>query len=774
MKKRKRNLAVLVILILIAGLTGCGTSSKEEETETTVQGRLVEEEVEMPQGMTNIFAMGKLEDGSIEIFGNDYNTGKNYIAISGKEGESWQVTELEDLNYSYISAASVAENGSVAIFGSFRQEDNSAKMALKIISPEKEITYLNYEFPDTDDSQLNQNMANIQKDLGKEEAETQIYNMNHGVEQCAYDSSGNLFIKDIQGNIYKMNISTGEMEKSCGFEQGELQYFAVEGKRLYAITQKGVSIYSTEDGSELPKDHVLIQMIKENPLTSWGYGCFEIAFTQKDDRNLVYVNHQGLFYHQEQGSISEQLLDANNSYLCDNTISFHGIESVGEAGYLVGIHMGETSKLLKYTYDENAEAVVKKQLNIYALEDSELLRQVVSKYRIQYPDVLVQVTIGMDGNSGITAEEAIRTLNTEIMAGKGPDVLVLDGMPVESYIQKGMLVDISPVLEKVEKEDGLFINIKEVYTKNGKAYSMPSRFLMEVVEGEEKAVTAASTLPELAAYAKKLAQGGNGGIFPEIGAKGILMELYQADSVNWLGEDGTIQEESLKNYLEAARTIYNVERFSAQGAYEEFYESFESVCEIGGTAQVYVVDRLTGWNQIAFGTLGSVSGYREMLSIEAKIGGINELWNTGEQKSFLPYLMMGIVSTTEKQQEAEDFLKIMFSKECGEISGCGFPVNRAAYNSQCDVLLSREDTAKETTSYTLGDGTEISYETLKLSKDNIKQLTSKIESLNEAVITDRVIQDFVLEEGMKYLKQEQSLEETVTEIMQKANLYLAE
>jgi ABC-type glycerol-3-phosphate transport system substrate-binding protein len=774
MKKRKRSLAVLLILMLVAGLTGCGISSKEKETETTVQGRLVEKEVEIPKGMTNIFAMGKLSDGSIEIFGNDYSTGKNYIAVSDKEGENWQVTELENLNYSYISAASVAENGSVAIFGSFWQEDKSAKMALKIISPEKEIICLNYEFPDTDDSQLNQNQANMQKDLGKEEAEIQIYNTNHAVEQCAYDISGNLFVKDIQGNIYKMNTSTGEMEKFCGFEQGELQYFTVEGKRLYAINQKEVNIYSTEDGSELLKDDVLNQMIKENPISGSAYGCYGIAFTQEEDKNLVYVNHQGLFYHQEQGSISEQLIDANNSYLCDNTISFHGIEPVGEASYLVGIHVGETSKLLKYTYDENAEAVVKKQLNIYALEDSELLRQVVSKYRIQYPDVMVQVTIGMDGNSGITAEEAIRTLNTEILAGKGPDVLVLDGMPVESYIQKGMLADISPVLETIEKEDGIFTNIKEVYTKNGKVYSMPSRFLMEVVEGEEDTVASATSLQKLAAYGKRLAEEGKGGIFPDIGAKGILMELYQADSANWLGEDGTIQEESLKNYLEAAGTIYNVERFSTQGAYEEFYESFESVCEIGGTAQIYVVDRLTGWNRIAFGTLGSVSGYRELLSIEAKIGGINELWNTGEKKSFLPYFTVGIVSTTEKQQEAEDFLKMVFSRECGEISGYGFPVNRGAYNSQCDALLSREDAAKETTSYTLGDGTEISYETLKLSQEDIKLLTSRIESLNGVVITDRIIQDFVLEEGMKYLKGEQSLEEIVTEIMQKANLYLTE
>lgn len=75
----------------------------------------------------------------------------------------------------------------------------------------------------------------------------------------------------------------------------------------------------------------------------------------------------------------------------------------------------------------------------------------------------------------MTESDALRTLNTEIMAGKGPDIILLDGMS-ESYLEQGLLEDISDVIEKYTKNDLLFENIIDAYTdKDGKVYSIPTR-----------------------------------------------------------------------------------------------------------------------------------------------------------------------------------------------------------------------------------------------------------------------------------------------------------
>lgn len=75
-----------------------------------------------------------------------------------------------------------------------------------------------------------------------------------------------------------------------------------------------------------------------------------------------------------------------------------------------------------------------------------LLRETVNTYASEHPEQTVTVEYGQDSlDNGMTVDDVIRTLNVEIFAGEGPDVLVLDGLPVESYIRQGILADLSNI-----------------------------------------------------------------------------------------------------------------------------------------------------------------------------------------------------------------------------------------------------------------------------------------------------------------------------------------
>ena len=50
--------------------------------------------------------------------------------------------------------------------------------------------------------------------------------------------------------------------------------------------------------------------------------------------------------------------------------------------------------------------------------------------------------------SEVTSDD-IRTLNTELLSGNGADVLLLDGLPTQSYIDKGILEDITDLSEEL-------------------------------------------------------------------------------------------------------------------------------------------------------------------------------------------------------------------------------------------------------------------------------------------------------------------------------------
>ena len=46
-------------------------------------------------------------------------------------------------------------------------------------------------------------------------------------------------------------------------------------------------------------------------------------------------------------------------------------------------------------------------------------------FQKKYPDVYVNIETGMSGDDSVTDTDALKVLNTEIMAGTGPDVLLL-------------------------------------------------------------------------------------------------------------------------------------------------------------------------------------------------------------------------------------------------------------------------------------------------------------------------------------------------------------
>ena len=160
-----------------------------------------------------------------------------------------------------------------------------------------------------------------------------------------------------------------------------------------------------------------------------------------------------------------------------------------------------SSGLSRFTYDETMPATPDKELKVYSLKKDQTLQQAVSAYQKAHQDVFVKYEVGMSGENGLTAEDAIKALNTEIMAGNGPDVIMLDGLPIESYLAKGMLADLSENLKAVEEKEEFFDNITRVYEEDGKIYAIPTRFRIPLLMGNEEFVSNIQDLSSLSAVA---------------------------------------------------------------------------------------------------------------------------------------------------------------------------------------------------------------------------------------------------------------------------------
>lgn len=150
------------------------------------------------------------------------------------------------------------------------------------------------------------------------------------------------------------------------------------------------------------------------------------------------------------------------------------------------------------------------------------------------------------------------------------------------------------------------------------------------------------------------------------------------------------------------------------------------------------------------------------------------LLNSEKVKSYIPYLQAGVTAGGSEDM-AKEFIKILLGKKLGNSDVNGFPTNKAAYElAGAEKLDSEAVKIDSSFGMTDKDGNTFSVTLINLTKEQLDQFNSIIESLEKPALTDRIIQGIVLEQAEKYLLDEQNLESTADAILKKVNLYLAE
>lgn len=717
-------------------------------------GRFVESEVMLPQGISRIFAMAKLDDGSLKAIGTDKLAKNYYILKSTDKGENWDKEKIKGLSEKYYIAGciSIAPDGVVAFVGYAKK----GKANVEFLGADGNITSVKISLPEIQRTNNNGDGVN-----------------NNFLRQIIYNKYGSLFAVDLDGSLLKINASDGKLSKPFDTKGMSVNYICMSGNTLMAVHSDGIMLFDIEKEEELATESTLDDIIKKDGTlasndTDMGIPMYFTKGTV--DEQTIFVNKNGVFSYTMGGSITEQLIDATMTSLNDGGV-FFALVVLDKDNIFISLSNDGDGNILHYSYDKNAKSVPDKELKVYALDESSVLRKAVTLFQKKYPDVSVKLEIGMSGDDSVTLEDALSTLNTNILAKKGPDVLILDGMPMDSYIEKGILADITGVVDEIDKEDGILPNIKEGSKKDGKIYAIPARFLIEISESDSSIVNSGTSLKELAKRAEQLKRkdSSKNVIEKSKGTITLLRDLYYADSASWIKDGKSIDKDALTEYLECAKKLYDVDSndkrndFRGDGTFEGTK---------GGTFDF--IGRLSNKAQISFGSLSGFMDVQNMASAWKDKKGDYCLLNSGKVKSYIPYLQVGAVSGGNEDM-AKEFIKVLLGKKLSNSDSNGFPVNKAAYELAGTEKLDSKAVRMEI-SYCMSDeeGNTVSVTVTNLTKKQLDKFNDIVESLEKPALTNRVIQEIVLEQAEKYLLGEQSLESTTDTILKKVNLYLAE
>lgn len=401
-----------------------------------------------------------------------------------------------------------------------------------------------------------------------------------------YDFEGNWWIFIKNGEFYDRVLRISQDGSSLEIEIPEVEYIhkiliSTEGmiyigeqsyvlsEHIFIDTRSGAIIEN-----KVPKDIIVCGISKDEITTLDEYlgniVIYDIRFgdilhTYEIPTNIVsisnYVSEDEFVYMDREG-IHKMLLGSNNvqniiddkSFVYSVPDGYHFNYSVcfllQEDKYLLAIELEEGAKVYEYSYDESIPSYKSDNLSLWALEEDDKIDNAVIYFSKKHPECKVSVEYGVDYSQEVIPEnydDVIRTLNTKLLAGDVPDVLFLDGLPIETLIKRGMLSELNITIDLSE----YFENIMSSYNNGEVTYAYPTSFYFYILasNGSNGDISSQNTLENIA----KLYQDPKA--IQMYGQVYVFDIFYDTYSHKIFPDYKTVNEEALKEFLEQTKIM---------------------------------------------------------------------------------------------------------------------------------------------------------------------------------------------------------------------------
>ncbi|MDO5539491.1 MAG: extracellular solute-binding protein [Eubacteriales bacterium] len=749
MKRSIRGTAAAVMAAAIA-VTGINTGGMTAAAESgdTAMGRYMESEIALPEGIQILHNGRVLDDGSLSILA--MTADGTSVWKSSDNGSTWEEAFAIPEKYEdkYLCSGAISPEGTV--FCDFAKDSDFTDDISVIFSKDGQPT-----------------------ELELEELDSYAW-------QVFFTEEEKLLVRGVGDQSALFDTKTGE--QICNYNENEnpVQFVQQAGNEVYVFGTEEVFVYDYQTGEEktesvikkeidADKDNFMIYSVASYPL---------VMAKGTEEGEVYYCNSKGIFRYMQGGSVVEQLVDGKLNSLAKPSVSLQKMQVTEDGSLLVFASDSGEFKIFCYTYEADVPTVPDKELHIYSLNENADVQQAASMFQNQNPEYYVNLEIGISGEDAVTASDALRTLNTEIMAGNGPDILILDGMPVDSYIEKGVLKDLRDIYGEIVQSEGLYENIAGTYARDESIYAIPTRFKMPVLQGEASILEKITDLASLADAAQQLRQEDTA-ISMIVSAGNIywfLREFYTACSPAMVTEDGEFNSEAVKDFITQIKEIFELNQ------YDESEEEYRYIYM--GSTDDYGYDLTT-----VTGSYNFLAGQCKLDEINLSSGNslgdaatLNDQENldyilapyTG-QNVFVPSTVAGISSKSTQTEGAEKFVKFLLSEvPQSSNQGGGLPVNKKAMEEEIPQAGVGLGSSGWSTIDEEGNRVDIMFDTYGPSEEEKEKFMSMVETLDTPSLTDAVMEELILEQAGKCVAGEISVEEAVSTINQKMSLYLAE
>ncbi|MFZ5965614.1 MAG: extracellular solute-binding protein [Bacillota bacterium] len=789
----KKMMCLLLAVILIMSVSACGTESKNVSQQQSLP-TYIETEIGSNSGL--IWPVGSRinSKNQLVVFDRGDGTNSGFVTLDqdGKpEGHS---------KFSFsgnVRAFALDEQDNIYVLTTESKDDNNISQKLTVTSPQGDIlkTVELGAFSDTGSNGMK----------------------NMGFTDIAVDSDGNIYLADPSKNIQMLDKG-GQPVKTLGSQGYESIDIDSVGNVIAGnfIGKRVIEKFDASTGKSIWS----IDLAAQNSSGLYMMGSNRIRFS-KVDESIYYLTSQDITKYDSSGKPIGTVVDFKTHTILASgyTISDMSIDASGNiyvattstpTGEGMKIKSGGNSspdtstpaprgnvayELYRYSM-QNGDSTVQNQkvITVSVPISNRALEIAAGKFQKEHPEYRIDIQTYPSSDY----ETYVKNLNTQILSGKGPDIISVAGLPYESYISKNILADLSDMMDGDKSFDmsKYYTNIFDALKYNGNLYVLPTDFTFNVLMANQKILDQKSikiddskwTWDDFKSIAEEVTQkdgdngGGNRAALPSVSSMDLLNLFTGGSYSNYIDADGKNANFTSQGFVDLLNTVkaFGDDSLTDSSVKTDMVSILEAA---GREAIVFYPYNITDYNMYGF----MKSAFKEQLSLY-------NIPSAGDSNggTFTSSSIYAINRNSKYKSESWEFLKTLLSDDIqsqnmqgmmmqSQSGGAaslpkalgGFSVNKVAQQQKAQRAIDASRSGSMKMMMKSGNS-DISLSSAPMSQSDIDYINKFISELKTYANADANISSIIQDESKAFFSGDKSAEETAKLIQDRVNTYLGE
>lgn len=740
----KKNFSIFMFLMFSLVLTGCTGNDSNSKKEYTYYS---ETTISLPKDVINVHDLAESESGKFTILADTKKESGRLYELDTKNN-SWNIknSKWQGLNNSVPFHEKILDNGNNFV---------SVLYDALLVKDQKEAEKLKTKYFIIEKDGSNKELK-LDLSKGGNYTDDNVFELmiDHKELMIGLDNSGIIYAFSDKGKLYYTNneVKNTNAKFVAMLEAENVVYVVLDNGEVYCM--------DPDSGKTADGDKGIIKYLHFSKGEYTAYADTRSNKIYKLENNILYS-------YSLKNNKAKKLLDLKN-YDARNGSTYRIYVSKDNNIYISYISNTDEIKLAQYKYVKEGIEIKPRVLKVYSLTDNNDLQSFVDSFNISYPDIPVEIEYGYTEEDGKTEADALKLLNTELLAGKGPDIMIMDDMPVDTYYKEGLLKDLNDIADIKSLKKNTFDNMLTPYNNKGVQYAVPSSFYIYGIVGKPEYIKAfddtdkflkliESTNLDFAVHDYNLIEAAN--------------IMYVRDIPKCFSEDGSLDSEKLKEFYTNLNRLYRVSG-------NTFGENNKK-SSLNGTANGISIDTDVQW--IYYDNLPFVEApylskdsFSAVKYLVSQKGYAEKYLYENDNLIYGDSLLLGVPKNSSKDDEAKKFIEFALGEDGQETitNNLMLPINKAVLKAH----ISKDSKPKtyKISDFGYGDDPDmIDINGIPLNSAEYKKLEEELSSAVISQYTNAEIRSTIMTEGKNYCYGKKTLEEAVKDASQKISSLIA-